>query len=167
MKWAAMKVSRKATWRPFPPSRGTSARVATSPGMTPSTFFGTPSQETCPGPAWCLDSLYKPRGTGAPIRSVKWQVAWLRTYPWSLKKKKKSWWVTYCLISPFRDSGSYNGQLITLSGYRAHERFKSSLISIVLAKQNWRGHFPGYCVLSRIVIHALDFYLLFSVEPND
>lgn len=71
MRWEAMKDSMTCTLRPSLLSRLTSVRAATSLGRTPSIFLGTRLPETCRGLALCLDSPFRPPGTGAPIRSVK------------------------------------------------------------------------------------------------
>lgn len=69
-RWEVMKISTRSTSSPSPTSRATSAHSATSLARTPSTFSGTPSPVTCPGPASSSDSPSRPPGTGAPIRWV-------------------------------------------------------------------------------------------------
>lgn len=71
VRWEAMTDSMTCTSRPSLLSRLTSVRAATSLGQTPSIFLGTRLPETCRGLALCLDSPFRPPGTGAPIRSVK------------------------------------------------------------------------------------------------
>lgn len=71
IRWEAMKNSMTCTSRPSLLSRLTSVRAATSLGQTPSIFLGTRLPGTCRGLALCLDSPFRPPGTGAPIRSVK------------------------------------------------------------------------------------------------
>lgn len=68
--WRVMSSSSWNTWMPSLLSRRTSVQAATSLGQTPSIYSGMRLQETCRGPALCLDSPFRPPGTGALIRSV-------------------------------------------------------------------------------------------------
>lgn len=93
-RWEAITTSRICTCKPFLTSRETSAQTATSLGQTPSIFSGMPSQETCRGPASSLDSLSRPPGTGALIRSVTF--SFYRQQPMAIKTHIQNWFSCVC-----------------------------------------------------------------------